>query len=82
MIKFKLKKFLSVVVVILFSIKPALTAETADLLKVDWSFKGLTGKFDRASLQRGFQIYKEVCSSCHSMPVSYTHLTLPTKRIV
>ena len=75
MIKFKLKKFLSVVVVILFSIKPALTAETADLLKVDWSFKGLTGKFDRASLQRGFQIYKEVCSSCHSMQyLSYRNL--------
>ena len=36
-------------------------------LKVDWSFKGITGKFDRASLQRGFQVYKEVCSSCHSM---------------
>ena len=78
MIKFKLKKFLSVVVVILFSIKPALTAETADLLKVDWSFKGLTGKFDRASLQRGFQIYKEVCSSCHSMQyLSYRNLGEP-----
>ena len=25
-------------------------------LKVDWSFKGITGKFDRASLQRGFQV--------------------------
>ena len=34
-------------------------------MKVDWTFKGLTGKFDRASLQRGFQVYKEVCSSCH-----------------
>jgi len=37
------------------------------LLKTDWSFKGIFGKFDRASLQRGYQVYKEVCASCHSM---------------
>ena len=44
-------------------------------MKVDWTFKGLTGKFDRASLQRGFQVYKEVCSSCHSMKyLSYRNL--------
>ena len=49
-----------------------------ELLKVDWSFKGLTGKFDRASLQRGFQVYKEVCSSCHSMQyLSYRNLGEP-----
>ena len=34
---------------------------------VDWSFNGLFGTFDRAATQRGFQVYKEVCSSCHSM---------------
>ena len=56
-------------------IKPSSAEETADLLKVNWSFKGITGKFDRASLQRGFQIYKEVCSSCHSMQyLSYRNL--------
>ena len=32
-----------------------------------WSFAGFFGKYDRAQLQRGFQIYKEVCSTCHSM---------------
>ncbi|BBK40768.1 cytochrome c [Allostella vacuolata] len=31
----------------------------------DWSFGGLFGTFDRASAQRGFQVYKEVCSACH-----------------
>ena len=47
-------------------------------MKVDWTFKGLTGKFDRASLQRGFQVYKEVCSSCHSMKyLSYRNLGQP-----
>ena len=46
-----------------------------ELLKVDWSFTGLTGKFDRASLQRGYQVYKEVCSACHSMKyLSYRNL--------
>ena len=32
-----------------------------------WSFAGFFGKYDTAQLQRGFQIYKEVCSTCHSM---------------
>lgn len=32
-----------------------------------WSFAGVFGKFDQAQLQRGFQVYREVCSNCHSM---------------
>ena len=32
-----------------------------------WSFAGFFGKYDQAQLQRGFQVYKEVCSACHSM---------------
>jgi len=52
-------------------------AETPqELLKVDWSFKSFFGKFDRASLQRGYQVYNEVCSSCHSLKyLSYRNLT-------
>ena len=50
-------------------------AEKVDLLKTDWSFKGLFGKFDRGSLQRGYQVYTEVCASCHSMKyLSYRNL--------
>jgi len=41
--------------------------EAIDLLKQQWSFDGLFGTYDRASLQRGFQIYKEVCSNCHAL---------------
>ncbi|WP_370151981.1 cytochrome c1 [Ferrovibrio sp.] len=33
----------------------------------NWSFKGPFGTFDRAELQRGYQVYKEVCAACHSM---------------
>lgn len=32
-----------------------------------WSFSGFTGHFDHAQLQRGFQVYKEVCSTCHGL---------------
>ncbi len=36
-----------------------------------FSFEGPLGKFDQASMQRGFKIYSEVCSSCHSMNLMY-----------
>jgi len=39
--------------------------ETPPLL--NWSFAGFFGTFDEAQLQRGFQVYREVCSNCHSM---------------
>jgi ubiquinol-cytochrome c reductase cytochrome c1 subunit len=40
-----------------------------------FSFDGVFGTYDRASAQRGFQVYKEVCSACHSMRlVSYRNL--------
>lgn len=32
-----------------------------------WSFAGPFGKYDQAQLQRGLQVYKDVCSACHSM---------------
>ena len=52
-----------------------LAAENNSLLKQDWSFKSFYGKFDRASLQRGYQVYTEVCASCHSMKyLSYRNL--------
>ena len=33
----------------------------------DWSFSGPFGTFDKAAMQRGFQVYNEVCAGCHSM---------------
>jgi ubiquinol-cytochrome c reductase cytochrome c1 subunit len=77
MIKSNIKLVFSIFL-LLISYKPAQSAETVDPIKVDWSFKGLTGTFDRASLQRGFQVYKEVCASCHSMQyLSYRNLGEP-----
>ena len=37
------------------------------LKEVSFSFAGPLGKFDERQLQRGFQVYKEVCSACHSL---------------
>ena len=52
------------------------SAEKVEYLKTDWTFKGLFGKFDRASLQRGYQVYTEVCAACHSMKyLSYRNLS-------
>ncbi len=50
---------------------PASAKETPKPKAQAWSFDGLFGTFDRAALQRGFQVYKEVCSSCHSMNLLY-----------
>jgi cytochrome c1 len=33
----------------------------------EWSWQGLFGTYDRAQLQRGFQVYKNVCAGCHSL---------------
>lgn len=32
-----------------------------------WAFDGVFGKFDKPAIQRGFQVYKEVCSACHGL---------------
>jgi cytochrome c1 len=43
-----------------------------------WSFAGMFGRFDQAQLQRGFQVYREVCSSCHGMSlVRFRNLAEP-----
>jgi ubiquinol-cytochrome c reductase cytochrome c1 subunit len=41
--------------------------EGLDAAGISYSFEGPFGKFDRAQLQRGYKVYKEVCSTCHSM---------------
>jgi ubiquinol-cytochrome c reductase cytochrome c1 subunit len=49
---------------------PAETAEHKFHLHpkaVSYAHDGPLGKYDRAQLQRGFQVYKEVCASCHSL---------------
>ena len=63
------------IILILFGNFQVKANEKLQLLKIDWSFKGFFGKFDRGSLQRGYQVYTEVCASCHSMQyLSYRNL--------
>ena len=48
----------------------------AEFIKNNWSFDGIFGTFDRASLQRGYQVYQEVCAGCHSVQhLSYRNLS-------
>jgi ubiquinol-cytochrome c reductase cytochrome b/c1 subunit len=43
-----------------------------------WSFDGAFGSYDKGSLQRGFQVYKEVCAACHSLDmVAFHDLSAP-----
>ncbi len=43
-----------------------------------WSFYGPFGKYDQAQLQRGFKIYKEVCSNCQSLnDIAFRNLADP-----
>ncbi len=44
-----------------------MAAEDKALPDFKWSFDGIFGQFDRPALQRGFQVYREVCSACHSL---------------
>ena len=55
---------------------PALAAtHAAEHRDGKFSFEGPMGRFDPAALQRGFKVYHEVCSACHSMNlVSYRNL--------
>ncbi len=47
------------------ALTPASAAE--GVASQSWSFSGPFGTFDRGQLQRGYQVYKEVCSACHGL---------------
>lgn len=50
----------------------------AAIERQNWPFAGFTGQFDKAQLQRGFQVYKEVCSACHGLKrLSFRNLVQP-----
>ena len=55
---------------------PAMAAgDFAKPARQSWSFAGPFGQFDRAQLQRGFQVYRTVCQACHSLNrVSFRNL--------
>jgi len=67
--------FLIVVLILINPLSASSEEKKVDNLKPNWSFNGIFGTFDRASLQRGYQVYQEVCSGCHSVQhLSYRNL--------
>ena len=68
-----MKKIFIIILILLFYNLKIFAEETNNkkLPKHEWSFKGITGTFDRAALQRGYKVYREVCSGCHSMKLLY-----------
>ena len=71
----KLKRIFIIFLSVYLFQNHSISAETEPYLETEWTFKGLFGKFDRASLQRGYQVYTEVCAACHSMQyLSYRNL--------
>jgi cytochrome c1 len=54
---------------------PAAAEEGPILEHQAWPWLGVFGKYDQAQLKRGFQVYHEVCSNCHSLKyVAYRNL--------
>lgn len=47
------------------------SGDAAHIERNKWSFGGLFGQFDKAQLRRGFQVYKDVCTSCHGLKRMY-----------
>jgi ubiquinol-cytochrome c reductase cytochrome c1 subunit len=63
-----MNKFLTFLSVLLISQAAfAGGTEVKEPKQVNWSFNGVRGKFDEQSIQRGFQVYKEVCAACHGV---------------
>jgi ubiquinol-cytochrome c reductase cytochrome c1 subunit len=67
----------TVAVLALGGTQPANAAgEAVALAKQDWSFNGIFGTVDRAAAQRGLQVYREVCATCHSLDyIAFRNLT-------
>jgi ubiquinol-cytochrome c reductase cytochrome c1 subunit len=63
-----LRKVLALAALVGAVAAPALAATTQKPLDVQhWSFNGPFGEYDQAQLQRGFKVYQQVCSACHSI---------------
>jgi len=62
-----MKKFFFIIFSFLFLIPILHCEEKIILKKQNWTFEGIFGRYDDLSLQRGLQIYQEVCSACHGM---------------
>ena len=73
------QKLIILLLTVLVTVPIATTARSAENVAFptqEWSFNGPFGTFNRGELQRGFQVYKEVCATCHSLNfISFRNLT-------
>jgi len=63
--------FVSVVLVVIAMTNITRANYASPPKQMDWPFDGITGKFDFQTIQRGFQVYREVCAACHSIKLLY-----------
>ena len=72
------KKILLLILLCVIPVAAISEESRVELIETNWSFDGIFGTFDRSSLQRGYQVYQEVCSGCHSVQhLSYRNLHEP-----
>ena len=82
MVRYILAAVLAGSLVGLIAPRPAMAQDTAHDTpqppRLKWSFAGPFGSYDQAQLQRGFKVYREVCSICHGLSmVSFRNLSEP-----
>jgi ubiquinol-cytochrome c reductase cytochrome c1 subunit len=71
-----MKRILPMLALIVAVTGPALAEDFTKPLPpktMSWSFEGPRGTYDRGLLQRGFQVYKEVCAACHGLNLVAFH---------
>lgn len=69
---------LATAAVVGLGVSTAFASEGIDIKRNVWSFGGLTGQYDKEQLQRGFKVYKEVCSACHGLTrIAFRNLAQP-----
>ncbi len=74
------KSFMAAAILAIAGLGGASAANAAEGVKIetqDWGFNGIKGTYDRPALQRGYQVYVEVCAACHALEhMSFYHLGL------
>jgi len=72
-IRFIYLNFLKILIISFFACFQLGASENSDQAqpKHKWSFEGFNGSFDKAAIQRGYKVYREVCSGCHSIKLLY-----------
>ena len=61
------QKLILIITIFVFYSTNVKTLDKINIVEQNWPFNGFFGRFDKSSLQRGFQVYREVCASCHGL---------------